>query len=95
MGGLVGVIYGLFNAPKKGKEMQREAKSTIKKLVKKGKGLKRKIEPKVRKAVKKAVRIEKKAVKKGKRLVGKAKTTAKKYHATRDQAKPDKKGKKK
>lgn len=56
LGGIVGVIYGLFTAPKKGSEMQKEAKTEIGKLVKKGK-----------KAAKKAVKIEKKAVKKYKR----------------------------
>ncbi|MDD5731740.1 MAG: YtxH domain-containing protein [Patescibacteria group bacterium] len=76
LGGLVGVIYGLFNAPKKGKEMQKEAKSTLKKLAKKEKGIEKKIAPKVKKAIKR-VRV-----------------AVKKNHATRDQAKPDKKGKK-
>lgn len=56
LGGIVGVIYGLFSSPKKGSEMKKEAKVEINKLVKKGK-----------KVAKKAEKIEKKAVKKYKR----------------------------
>lgn len=71
LGGLVGVIYGLFTAPKKGSEMQKEAKSNIKKIVRKGKSLQREINPKVKKAIRSAKKIEKKAVVKGKKIVKK------------------------
>jgi gas vesicle protein len=78
LGGLVGVVYGFFTAPKKGSEMQKEAKLNIKKLAKKGKSLQRKIEPKVKKAIKKVEKsarggsaLGRKAIKKGKTIIKK------------------------
>uniref|UniRef100_A0A7C4M0G0 YtxH domain-containing protein n=1 Tax=candidate division CPR3 bacterium TaxID=2268181 RepID=A0A7C4M0G0_UNCC3 len=68
LGGLVGVAMGLFNAPKKGAEMQKDAKKVIKNISKKGKEMKKEIEPKI-----------KKAVKDSKKLADKAKKTVKKY----------------
>ena len=63
LGGIVGTVMGLFNAPKKGEELQRDAKKKVDELVKRA----TKIEKKAVKEGKKIVSKAKKAVKKSKK----------------------------
>jgi len=64
LGGIVGVIYGLFNAPRKGSELKKELAPKLRKAIVSARKVEKKALSKGKKVVKKAVKIEKKAVKK-------------------------------
>ena len=79
LGGIVGVVMGLFNAPKKGVELQKEARKKVDELIKRGKKLQKDLEPRIKKTAREAKKVQKTALKQSRKLVSKARKIAKKY----------------
>lgn len=76
-GGIIGATAGILLAPKKGTEMQEEAKEALGEIIKKGKKIEKEFAPQIKKAKRMVKKVSKKAIKVEKGVVRKAKKIVK------------------